>query len=709
MKRLIFFGLLLLSAGSAHAQRVYDVVIYGGTSAGVAAAVQVRRMGHSVVVIEPSAHLGGLTSGGLGWTDSGNKSVIGGISREYYRKIKAHYDDPAAWEYGDPDSYPQYRPDQDAMWAFEPKVAEQLFEEMIAEYTIPVFRNERLNRTDGIEMQEGRITRITMESGRQFSGRMFMDATYEGDLMALAGVTFAVGREPNAQYGEALNGVQKLMNFNQHLFVRPVEAYVVPGDPASGIVARLHGDDPGEDGQGDHRIQAYCFRMCMSRVPENRVPFPKPEGYDEAQYELLFRNFEAGDMRLPLKIDMMPNGKTDTNNYGAFSTDNIGMNYDYPEADYARREEIIREHEIYQKGLMWTLANHPRVPQEIRDKMAVWGLAADEFTDNGNWPHQLYIREARRMVSDYVVTELDCRRIRIVEDSVGLGSYNMDSHNVQRYVTPAGLAQNEGDIQESPGGAYLISYRSIVPRKGETENLLVPVCVSASHIAYGSIRMEPVFMILGQSAATAAILALDSEIGVQDVDYALLRNRLLEDGQVLDLPDAPPSDKTILTATLAGHVVDNVDAEVAGVWLPSTATAYYADAFYLHDNNDGKGQKSVRFEAELAVGEYEVRVAYSAHTNRATNVPVTIVHAEGETTVLVNQRQAPVHDKLFASVGTFRFDGGQAAVVVIGTAGTDGYVIADAVQFLPLAAPEVETTMLSLSQASAGSGSKQEG
>jgi hypothetical protein len=425
----------------------------------------------------------------------------------------------------------------------------------------------------------------------------------------------------------------------------------------------------------------------MSRVPENRVPFPKPEGYDESQYELLFRNFEAGDMRLPLKIDMMPNGKTDTNNYGAFSTDNIGMNYDYPDADYARREEIIREHEVYQKGLMWTLSNHPRIPQTIRSQMAQWGLAADEFTDNGNWPHQIYVREARRMVSDYVVTEQDCRRIRIAEDSVGLGSYNMDSHNVQRYIKPDGKVQNEGDIQVSPGGAYLISYRSIVPRQGEAENLLVPVCVSASHIAF----------------ATAAVLCMDQEIAVQDLDYEVLRSRLLEDDQVLDLPEAPPSEGSVDTAKLARYVIDNVDAELTGMWLPSTSVAYYADASYLHDNNEGKGEKSVRFATRLRTAEYEVRVSYSPHANRATNVPVTVIHADGETSVLINQQKKPDYDNLFVSLGRFRFTRDADAVVIIGTENTDGYVIADAVQFLRIPEPETETTLISLSLLDIGS------
>ena len=354
--------------------------------------------------------------------------------------------------------------------------------------------------------------------------------------MAVSGVSFTVGRESNQAYGETLNGVQKAQAV-YHQFRDGVDPYAVPGDPSSGLLPGVHDEDPGEDGQADTHVQAYCFRMCLTDVEENRIPYPKPEGYDEKQYELLLRNFEAGEDGMPWLPGMMPNRKTDTNNRTGFSTDYIGMSDAYPEADYQTRAKIIQEHETYQKGLMWTLANHPRVPENIRTEIARWGLAKDEFTDNGNWPHQLYIREARRMTGEYVVTENDCRRLVIVEDPIGLGSYTMDSHNCQRYVTPEGWVKNEGDVEVSPGGAYLISYRAIVPKKQEIQNLLVPVCLSASHIAYGSIRMEPVFMILGQSAATAASLAIDEGTAVQDVDYDLLEKRLLEDKQVLDLPE----------------------------------------------------------------------------------------------------------------------------------------------------------------------------
>jgi hypothetical protein len=681
----LVIGLSVHSPSSAGQEETYDVVIYGGTSAGVAAAIQTQRMGKSVVIVEPGSHLGGLTSGGLGWTDSGNKEVIGGVSREFYQRVKKHYDDPAAWLFQKPEQYDRYRASEDAMWTFEPRVAEMIFEQMLKEARVPVLRNQPLNRATGVKKEGQRVVSITVESGQTYRGRMFIDATYEGDLMAAAGVSYTVGRESNSQYGETLNGIQKARNVSNHRFVKQVDPYVVPGDRSSGVLPGAHGDDPGEDGAADHRIQAYCYRMCMSNVPENRVPFPKPAGYDERRFELLLRNFEAGDLRLPLKIDMMPNGKTDTNNNCAFSTDNIGMNYDYPDASYERREEILKEHTTYQQGLMWTLSNHPRVPKSIRDQMAKWGLAKDEFTDNGNWPHQIYVREARRMVSDYVTTELDCRRVRVAEDSVGMGSYNMDSHNCQRYVTPDGFVQDEGDIQVSPGGPYTIGYRTIVPKRGEAENLLVPVCVSSSHIAYGSIRMEPVFMVLGQSAATAAVFAIDGKITVQEVDYAKLRERMLADGQVLQWAGATRAAVSSLDpAKLSGIVLDDAALEKTGAWLPSNSIGGFVGTTYWHDNDEGKGQKSARFSTKLKTsGRYEVRLAYTANPNRAINVPVTIQHADGETQVQVDQRKAPPIDNAFISLGVFRFDADKEAAVIISNAGTSGHVIADAVQLIP--------------------------
>ena len=519
-----------------------DVIIYGGTSAAVTAAVEVAKSGKSVIMVSPDKHLGGLTSGGLGYTDTGNKSVIGGLSREFYHRVWLHYNDSLAWnwqkhsEFGNKGQGTVAMDGENrTMWIFEPHVAEQVFEDFVADNNIKVYRDEWLNRKNGVAKSDGKIISITTLSGKTFTGKMFIDATYEGDLMAAAGISYHVGRESMDTYNEKWNGVQTGVLHHQHWFRAKISPYKVPGDPSSGLLPRISPDPPGEYGSADNKIQAYCFRTCMTNLDANRAPFPKPENYDTSQYELLLRMFQTGRKDWFRKFDAIPNWKTDTNNHGPFSSDNIGMNYDYPEASYERRAEIIKEHETYQKGLLWFVANDPRVPEDIRTKMATWGLAKDEFTDNGNWPHQIYVREARRMMGKYITTENDVLLKRDVPEPVGMGSYAMDSHNVQRYITPEGYVQNEGDIGVSPPAPYSISYGSIIPKKEECTNLLVPVCVSASHIAYGSIRMEPVFMILGQSAAAAADLAIDNNIPVQDVNYEKLKANLLKKGQVLTL------------------------------------------------------------------------------------------------------------------------------------------------------------------------------
>jgi len=536
---LAFVIVLLFLPDSLRGQETkVDVIVYGPTSAGIMAAVTAQKLGKSVVVVGPDRHLGGLSAGGLGWTDSGNKNVVGGISRQFYQRIKHHYDQESSWPWQPSKEYQRYRKKADAQWTFEPHVAEAVFEDYVRENKIQVDRDQWLDRSEGkgVTTKDGRIVSIQMLSGRTYVGKVFIDATYEGDLMAAAGVSFTTGRESNSQYNETLNGVQT-RNATKHQFLKGIDPFVVSGDPASGLLPRVHPGPPGKEGQADHRIQAYCYRVCLTRHPENRVPFSKPQGYDSNQYELLLRSLLAGSKHYRGKFDMLPNLKTDTNNSGSFSTDNIGMNYDYPEASYERRQEILLEHQVYQKGFYYFLANDPRVPNEVRSWVSEWGLAKDEFLDNGNWPHQIYVREARRMVSDFVITENHLRGKIETPKPIGMGSYNMDSHNTQRYVDENGHVQNEGDVQVSPGGPYQIDYDAIVPRKSECANLLVPVCVSSSHIAYGSIRMEPVFMILGQSAGTAASLAIDNSQAVQDVEYQALKQQLIADGQVLARPE----------------------------------------------------------------------------------------------------------------------------------------------------------------------------
>ena len=549
----------LMTFGAYGQSKKYDIVIYGGTSAGVAAALQSSRMGKSVVLIEPTNRIGGLTTGGLGQTDIGNKQAIGGISREFYENIKKYYDDHENWKWEKRSEYVdggQTRTEEGeaTMWTFEPSAALAVYKSMMDKEKIKMVYNERLNRESGVKKVNGRIESITMESGKTYKGKVYLDATYEGDLMASAGVAYAVGRESNAEYGETLNGVQAnsinmaltgfvSKNAFNHNFIPGVDPYVKKGDPTSGLLPNVN-EKPGLEGEGDKKIQAYCFRMCLTDHPENRIPFQKPANYDEINYELLFRNYEArkgpiremysyGNSLLPWINSSMPNRKTDTNNKFGFSTDYIGRNYDYPEASYAEREKIIKDHRNYQMGLMWTLANHPRIPAEVREEASKWGTTKDEFERVDGWQQQLYVREARRMVSDYVMTQKNCEALTVAEDAIGLAAYGMDSHNVQRYVDANGFVQNEGNVEAHGFKPYPINYGALVPKKEECNNLIVPICVSSTHIAFGSIRMEPVFMVLGQSAATAAVLAIDANTGVQDVPYSKLKEQLLKDGQRL--------------------------------------------------------------------------------------------------------------------------------------------------------------------------------
>ena len=537
----------MLSCKGNADKNAYDanIIIYGGTSAAVIAAVEAKKSGKTVIVVSPAKHLGGLTSSGLGFTDTGNKSVIGGLAREFYHRIYLHYqDDSTAWLWQKKDEYgnkgqgtPAIDGNERTMWIFEPHAAEEVFEDFVKENDITVLRDEWLDREKGVKMQDGKIVSIRTLSGKTFTGKMFIDATYEGDLMAAAGVKYHVGREANSVYNEEWNGVQTGVLHHDHYFKSDISPYKIPGDSSSGLLPRIFPGDPGIKDSGDNKVQAYCYRMCLTNVPENRVAFSKPDGYDPYQYELLIRVFNSGWRELFRKFDPIPNRKTDTNNHGPFSTDDIGMNYDYPDASYERRKEIIKEHQTYQKGLMYFMATDPRIPQDLQKELNTWGLAKDEFADNDNWPRQIYVREARRMIGNTVMTENEILGKKPVEESVGMGSYTLDSHNIQRYVKSDGYVQNEGDIGVKAPNPYSISYGAIIPKVNECKNLLVPICVSSSHIAFGSIRMEPVFMILGESAATAASIAIDDNVNVQDVSYEKLKAQLLKQKQHLVLND----------------------------------------------------------------------------------------------------------------------------------------------------------------------------
>ena len=689
----LFFGSLFIRGE----ERVRDIVIYGGTSAGITAAVQAKKMGNSVVVVSPDTHLGGLSSSGLGWTDSGKKEAIGGLAREFYHRVWRHYQSIDSWTWQAMEDYgnrgqgtPAIDGAKRTMWIFEPHVSEEIFETWVKEHDLDVIRNEWLDRERGVEISNGVIRAISTLSGNRYEGKMFLDCTYEGDLMAAAGVSYFVGREANSVYGETLSGVQTRAA-RSHQFKGKIDPFVIEGDPSSGLLARISDQPPGVEGSGDTKMQAYNFRLCLTQVEENRRPFPKPEKYDPLQYELLLRTLLKGSTHVFGKFDPIPNAKTDTNNHGPFSTDNIGMNYAYPEASYDERDRIIAEHETYQKGYFYFLCNDPRVPEEIRTQMSSWGLAKDEFEDHGNWPHQIYVREARRMVSDFVTTELHLRGLKETPHSVGMGSYTMDSHNVQRYVATDTSGKpyvlNEGDVQVDPGGPYQISYNSLIPKEEECKNLLVPVCLSSSHIAFGSVRMEPVFMILAHSAATAASLAIEDGVIVQRVSYEKLKNKLMDDGQVLALEknDFIASGHGIDPQTLSGLVVEGDQVNLLGDWTKSSSLRPFVGDGYFHDGNGGKGMRKAEFPFLTdRNGLHELRISYIPSGNRAGKVKYLVEDEKGLEEILVDQRKKGSVEKIWHSLGSFDFLKGKSYKVSLQNDDTEGYVVVDALQVIPL-------------------------
>jgi hypothetical protein len=692
VKKPTFLSLALLISIAAQAAE-HDVVIYGGTCAAVTSAVQVKKMGKSVIIVSPDKHLGGLSSGGLGFTDTGNKAVIGGLARDFYHRIYLHYDKESSWvqqkksEYGNKgQGTPAMDGENRTMWIFEPHAAEQVFEDYIKEFGIEVVRDEWLDRAKGVKKDGEKITAITTLSGKTYEGKMFIDATYEGDLMAAAGADYHVGREANSVYGEEHNGIQVGVLHHRHHFgavKEKISPYKIPGDPKSGVLARVSTEDPGKLGEGDKRVQAYCFRACYTNVPENRIPFPKPEGYDASQYELLLRVLNTGWGEFFEKFDPIPNHKTDTNNHGPFSFDNIGYNYDYPEASYERRKEIIAEHRTYQQGLLWFVANDPRVPANVQKELQTWGLPKDEFKDNGNWSHQLYIREARRMIGSFVMTENELRKKKPTPDSVGMGSYTIDSHNTQRHITAEGYVQNEGDIGVSTNGPYEIAYGSLVPKKGQGSNLLVPVAMSATHIAYGSIRMEPVFMILGQSAATAAVFAIDDNLPVQNVPYEKLKAQLLKDGQILHY-SGPKTSRGLDPKKLKGIVMDDTQAKVTGHWQESGAAKAFIGDGYSHDGNAKDGQSSLRFEPKLEKpGKFRLQLAAPPNNNRASNAQVEIQHAEGVKKLTVNLK-TPKEEEGVSWIDLGTFSCANDTAITISNVGADGYVVVDGARWVPV-------------------------
>ncbi len=652
MQWLGFVAGMLLGSGATRAESA-DVVVCGGTASGVLAAVAAAREGASVILLEPTQHLGGMVSGGLGWTDYGRPETVGGYTREYYERIGKHYAKTGV------------------EWHVEPHVAEAVFNEMASKAHVRVEYGQRLKEHAGVQLDGRRIAAIRCESGREYRAPTFIDATYEGDLMAQAGVSFHAGRESKDEFGEPGAGVRRLIPSGKP----------GAGKDKQGVLPLVYDGDPGAPSSGDNRIQSYNFRLCLTRTLTNRVPIAKPAAYDARDYTLsaqLLAAMPSPTLDQVLTLSPLANGKTDVNNYGHVSTDLPNASWGYPNGTYAQRQRLWQRHKDYVQGLLWFLANEPRVPEAIRQQAAPWGLAKDEFTDTENWPRQLYVREARRMMGSYVMTEQDTRSEREKPDAIAMGSYMLDCHPVQRVLAKDDDYYTEGYI----GGAnrvfpYEIPYRSLTPRREQCANLLVSVCLSASHVAWSSLRMEPVFMMTGHAAGLAAAVASKQHLAVQDVPMEPLRNKLLEQQQVLRWKIPGAMDP----AMMPGVVVDEDRAEMTGVWKMSNAANQLVGVLYRYVPRDAPPH-AARYVADLpSAGRYEVHLFYPPAANRASNVKVIIHHAGGEDAVFVNQRQDPT--PLGRSLGIFEFSKGKAGWVQIGNDGADGVVAIDAVQWLP--------------------------
>ncbi len=658
------FGLLTCASASSESQaaRDSDVVVYGATAGGVIAAIAAADEGLHVIVLEPGRHVGGMVSGGLSRTDHGNKAVIGGLSRGFYERLGKHYGEKITW-------YP------------EPSVAEKVLRDWLKEAGVTVLFGQRVETV----MKENHVIHsVTMESGDTFTGRLFVDASYEGDLLARAGISYTWGREGREVYGESLAGVIEFSP--SHQFSTPVSPYDADGH----LLPLIYGGDPGKPGQGDRKVQAYNFRVCVTDRPELKLPFPKPRNYDPKRFELLRRHLEANPETKLNEIWLIGganNGKYDVNNKGPVSSDHIGASWGYPEADYARRQEIWQDHVEYVQGFFYFMATDPSVPAPLQAEVNRYGLPKDEFVDTDHWPHQLYIREARRMVGEYVMTQRDIQDDLTKPDSIGMGSYNSDSHHVQRIPVADGhpwpgqgpFVLNEGDMQV-PVSPYEIAYRALLPKRDECRNLFVPVCVSASHVSYSTIRMEPQYMIMGHATGVAAALALRDQVAVQDVNVKALQARLREQKAVLSLDDSAGVD--IDPRMLPGQVVDNTQATKTGNWMVSGSVSPFVGVNYLHSRSE-EGVATARFTPNLpAAGTYEVRLAYSADPNRASNARVIINAIQGPVETTVNQKQRP-SDLPFVSLGVYEFGAGAEGWVEVATEGADGFVVADAVQWLP--------------------------
>lgn len=649
----------VLVTESISAQRIIetDVCVYSGTSAGVIAAYTAQKLGKTAVLIEPGRHLGGMSSGGLGYTDIGNKYAITGLARDFYRRIGQHY---GKFE----------------QWTFEPHVAEDIFQQYVTQGKYQVLYETRLK---DVKKQGARITEIVLENTADRSSiivraKVYIDCGYEGDLMAKAGVSYVVGREDNKDYNETINGVQLMEG---HQFPMGIDPYIIPGRPESGLVWGVSRETLQPNGTGDKKVQAYNYRICLTSDKNNMVPITRPKGYDSSRYELAIRLLKANPERKRLDDyfiwSRMPNSKTDINNRGGFSTDMIGMNYKYPDGTYEQRKQIIEEHERYTKGLLYFYGHDARVPAELRNEMLKWGYPKDEYTDNGNWSPQLYIREARRMVGSYVMSQANCEGKEVVKDGVGMAAYTMDSHNCQRAVVN-GQVRNEGNVEIGGFGPYPIAYGSIVPKASECDNLFVPVCLSATHIAYGSIRMEPVFMVLAQSSATAAVHAINTNKSIQSIDIVKLQQELksnpLANGKLFDV------------------LVDNDDAANVtkqGNWTIEKKGGYGPSFLVSHESSY---TQTVRFTPDIPQnGTYQVYIYFPKVSGMSSQITVTLSDGKKQYPQAIKSSDIIVEGQTsgeWVSIGKYTFAKGKSGYAEISASKADGKVLADAVIWVPV-------------------------
>lgn len=659
---ILLLSVILTTMISCRTQSVkeVDICIYGGTSAGVIAAYTAQQSGKSVLLIEPGRHLGGMSSGGLGFTDIGNKYVVQGLALDFYRRLGTHYG-------------------KLEQWIFEPSVAETIFKDYIKRAGIEVWYENRLS---DVEKQRNSITTITLEdskhpnhtTNRKVRAKVFIDCSYEGDLMAKSGVSYIVGREANSQYGETYNGVELM---DRHQFPDGIDPYKIKGDSTSGLIYGINPAPVNSNGTGDKKVQAYNFRITLTNRPENRIPITKPDNYNPSRYELLLRLKELHPWNKHTDVFIwsdMPNGKTDINNFGGFSTDVIGENWNYPDADYEERARIWKFHEDYTKGLLYFVGHDERIPESIRNQMLEWGYPKDEYTDNGHWTHQLYVREARRMIGELVMTQHHCQGRETVTDGIGGPAYTMDSHNCDRHIVN-GMVKNEGNVEIGGFSPYPISYRAITPKQNEVQNLLVPVCLSTSHIAYGSIRMEPVFMVLAQSAAIAAGQAIDKyDNCVQKVDAKAILKEFREN---------PLADKSQPEILIDNH--DTSHVQRTGEWKTEIWKAYGPDFF--SDDSKGKNLKTIQYTPVIPVDNlYEIYAYFPKVQNATTQTHIDIYDGNELHKKIIRSSDIVVEGQTsgeWVSIGQYKLTKGMDNYVRISNEEADGIVVADAVLFIP--------------------------